>query len=672
MEENLKDKNILFKSTNGMVEICEMPEDKISGRVKIRMSAHEIYPDRSMANENGISWLEQYTQDNIDTCIGMPFVVSWLDTKEEGIPSDHGRMEYCDDGTIVFEGDVVGSVQDAYIEDIEIDGAVKKVLICEGYIYEQRNKAFVDFLREQQEDGNTVYGSIEINGKDENADIEYLDGKYNEDGSLKMDRVPTKYCYSGLAILFDTPPADESSQVIEVNSKLNNDDENIDASEICVKKDLIGTEEVLKIDKSKDSLSDDSWGDVDKSSLNKKCLLCSNWETVCNDVFMKLEDGWKDGKEGSLKYPVMQLKEDTLVYNKGALASALTYAKKQNETEVINKVEKIRKDMGLDEDTTETNSQSIIINNKKGEQTDNMNLVKKSQVIEINNLEVYDIEKMLLKAFLIAIGCFEHSCDYWVSYLYPLNSEFIVEKFNNGNYQYYKTSYVIDETAKTVTLGDIYEVERNWTPVNNEKPIELNVNKEKECNSSENNKGGDSNMEENKKTIDELNAKITEKDTKIGELNARIAEKDVKITELNESIVNANKSVEELNTKIKNIEEENNKSKTEVNTYKEKLEKLEKEKDVVEANTYFETEIKKNGFEEVEINSLKEIASKGDLKKLKEAEAELCAKKFKEMVSKSINEKVETNSSNGLENMIVIKEEKIKQSSIEEGKSLFM
>ena len=126
-----------------------------------------------------------------------------------------------------------------------------------------------------------------------------------------------------------------------------------------IAKDKMGTKEKIEIDKSKDSLSDDAWGDVDKSQLKKECLMASNWETVCKAVFAQLLDGYKDGKEGSLKYPIMQKKGNKVVYNKGALASALTYAKANNESQVVATVTKIRNKLGLNEEENKEDNKKM-------------------------------------------------------------------------------------------------------------------------------------------------------------------------------------------------------------------------------------------------------------------------------------------------------------------------
>ncbi len=209
--------NLIMTSNGQYIEICEMPEEEVAGRVKIKMSALAIHPDNSQYNSNGITWLEQYINDNLKSAIGMPYVVSWFD-EENQIPSDHGTMSYDEEGYVEFEGVSVGSVQDAYIEDIEIDGETKKLLVTEGYLYKQRYGKFVDWLKEELSNGK-VYGSIEINGKGKNKNIEYLDGAFNEDGTKKIGRIPTIFDFSGLAILYLTEPSDKSSIVFEVNTK---------------------------------------------------------------------------------------------------------------------------------------------------------------------------------------------------------------------------------------------------------------------------------------------------------------------------------------------------------------------------------------------------------------------------------------------------------------------
>lgn len=104
-----------------------------------------------------------------------------------------------------------------------------------------------------------------------------------------------------------------------------------------------------KVDKSKEALSDKAWGEVDKTELRNKIMEASNRSTLVKSVYMLVEEGWEEAPSEHLKYPVMEFDGDTLVYNRDGLASALGYAKKENETAVVNKIEKIYKKLGLEE-----------------------------------------------------------------------------------------------------------------------------------------------------------------------------------------------------------------------------------------------------------------------------------------------------------------------------------
>ena len=71
---------------NQILEICQ-----VSGRRRIKIVLHEIYANNSEYNENGITWLEQYTRDNADTIKGMHFKHIG-----EEIPEDVPAIEYYD------------------------------------------------------------------------------------------------------------------------------------------------------------------------------------------------------------------------------------------------------------------------------------------------------------------------------------------------------------------------------------------------------------------------------------------------------------------------------------------------------------------------------------------------------------------------------------------------
>lgn len=113
------------------------------------------------------------------------------------------------------------------------------------------------------------------------------------------------------------------------------------------RKNKMSEEKKYKIDKSKEALSDKPWGKVDKTKLRNDIMGASNKNTLVKDVYMLVEDGWEDAPSEHLKYPVMELKGDTFVYNRDGLSSALGYAKKENVSSVVSKVEKIQRKLGL-------------------------------------------------------------------------------------------------------------------------------------------------------------------------------------------------------------------------------------------------------------------------------------------------------------------------------------
>lgn len=118
-------------------------------------------------------------------------------------------------------------------------------------------------------------------------------------------------------------------------------------------KEDLGKGSALKVNKSKESMSESAWGNVDKTALRNKILEASNYKSLVKDAYMIVEAGWEDAPSSHLKYPVMELKGDTLVYNHYGLSAALQRAEGQNETGVVSKVHGIYKKMGLETPSTE-------------------------------------------------------------------------------------------------------------------------------------------------------------------------------------------------------------------------------------------------------------------------------------------------------------------------------
>ena len=114
---------------------------------------------------------------------------------------------------------------------------------------------------------------------------------------------------------------------------------------------------IYKVNKTE--LKDKSWGDVDKTTLRNKVISAKNKSTLVKDVYLLVESGWEDAPSEHLKYPVMELVGDTFYYNRGALSSALAYAKQENETTVISKVEKLYKKFKLNDKDKEDKMSDI-------------------------------------------------------------------------------------------------------------------------------------------------------------------------------------------------------------------------------------------------------------------------------------------------------------------------
>lgn len=152
---------------------------------------------------------------------------------------------------------------------------------------------------------------------------------------------------AGLSILevFDAARFSGQKQtIIQAYSQLEDDDKKKEDGNLAIE----DFEKALKVNKSKEAMSDTSWGDVDKAELRKRVVEASNFKEIADDVFLDLREGWEEGEVTKLKYPVMEIKGDELVYNRGALGSAKAYAEKNGEEEVLKKLKAIYEHLDLD------------------------------------------------------------------------------------------------------------------------------------------------------------------------------------------------------------------------------------------------------------------------------------------------------------------------------------
>lgn len=116
----------------------------------------------------------------------------------------------------------------------------------------------------------------------------------------------------------------------------------------------------IKINKSKEAMSNAAWGDIDKTELRNKVIDEPNADALVNFIYMRVDKDWRTAPSEKLGYPVGEIKGNEAVYNRGGLSSALGYAKAENDSEIVSKIEAIYKKLELNkEDDMEEKDKEI-------------------------------------------------------------------------------------------------------------------------------------------------------------------------------------------------------------------------------------------------------------------------------------------------------------------------
>lgn len=196
-----------------MNSVCEIGSKKLKGgRRYIKLALLTIHEENE-TNYNGIHWEKENVIANLESVKGIPICAQFIDENKE-VPLGHGYTEQIIDDNgysqPIFENsEVVGFIEDASIEKMDINGSSKEVLVGEGYLYNQRYPHFVKWVKENA-DG--LKSSIEITGTEENDNhIVY------EEGATQEYRVPKDFSFSGTVIL-GVKEADENAVVLEAAS----------------------------------------------------------------------------------------------------------------------------------------------------------------------------------------------------------------------------------------------------------------------------------------------------------------------------------------------------------------------------------------------------------------------------------------------------------------------
>ncbi len=271
-----------------------------------------------------------------------------------------------------------------------------------------------------------------------------------------------------------------------------------------------------KVDKSKEAMSDDDWGSVDKASMRDKIMDASNKFSLVKSVYALVESGWEEAPSEKLKYPLMQLKGDTFVYNRGALSSALGYAKKEEETAVVSKIEKIYKKLGLDSEGKEEK--------------------KMSKEIEFAAVDIGNLWSALRSVMS------DHSWYYYIDGIYEEdNQKFAIIVDDSDVIKKYRLDFNYTEDGLTVA-DEITEVKVDFVPTENIKKFAEPENAEevKKCAEPEKKEGDDGSepakmsVEEMEKKLAELQADVEEKENIIMEKDKKLSEQEAELSDLRE------------------------------------------------------------------------------------------------------------------------------------------
>ena len=169
-------------------------------------------------NKNGITFLEEYCAEQLDSIKDMSVTVEFIDEDRTQI-CGHG-MTGTQDGMPTFDNaTVVGHFTEGFITDIEVNEETKRVVAGKGYLDEMRYHAFVENLETELNNGNSIEGSVEIYKSEGNESIVY------KKGYLEKGRIPTQFIHSGWSMVLN--PADTTSTLVELNTKNNKEDKKI-------------------------------------------------------------------------------------------------------------------------------------------------------------------------------------------------------------------------------------------------------------------------------------------------------------------------------------------------------------------------------------------------------------------------------------------------------------
>ena len=275
------------------------------------------------------------------------------------------------------------------------------------------------------------------------------------------------------------------------------------------------------VDTSKEALYEGEWdGQKAKQDLVKE----KNFKTLAPKVCMKLESGWENREVTKLGYPIMMLHDGKWVYNKGGLSSALGYAKKENETTVVNKIDKIYKNLGLDQDGKEADA--------------------KMAEIKFAAVNIGDMWNKMWDALHAKYPDGDWGSVYRIDGIYEEDNKKFAIIHHKDEDAKYRLDFSLTEEGLTLAeeivkveleIVETDEVKKFAEPENADKYKKFEDKDDKQKDDDEDDdKGVEMSADEMKEKIAKLEADVAERDNIIMEKDACMAEQEKELAELRE------------------------------------------------------------------------------------------------------------------------------------------
>ena len=474
-----------------------MLEKLINFAVDIQQIQFDDYDEKEFAiakvgflstrpNSHGLEISEEVLRECASTVLGKWMVakMNWLGTDATThVPSEHIMGSFPKDQDIEFVED-----DDGYLR------AYATAIISKRYA-----KDYCKMFDDDNERAVSVEMSvITENGEDMNDNVL----SFNIVGVTTLGKNVAPSCPESDVTMIRFSQEDADAYFNKMN------EHNLTPLKKFAKERIESMAKTYKIDKSKEAMSDKAWGKVDKPAMRDKIMEADNKANLVKAVYMLVENGWEEAPSEHLKYPVMELKGDTFVYNRDGLASALGYAKKENETTVVNKIEKIYKKLDLDD-------------NEGGKE-------EKMAEIEFSAVNIGDLWGHVYTAIR------EHDAwDYCIQGIYEEdNQKFAIlvdrdQKLYRLNFSLTEEGFGYDE--------ELVEVKQEFTDTDNIKKFAEPENVEQYTKFAEPKQEPEKEPEgepEAKMSEDEMMAKIAELEKSVEERDHIIMDKDTELEEL--------------------------------------------------------------------------------------------------------------------------------------------